>query len=259
MACRAIPKTYSILITGTPFYNSWIDSLGLLQLLKGHPFTSMDTFLEVFGSKDKKKNRQVTPTTRKMLRIQKFMMSMTIARPLDTLELKPITIRDVHFELDANELAKTDILFARYSRAQNSRHRLGNQATSSALRLIVQAVQEGTHPTLRRNREGDDRSYAWLDSIKKAGSAAQSSRMQEIKGVFLQASRDYPGERIIFTSEHVGVLDITSLILEEIGITPIFYDGRTSAADRATRLERFKTSAPGKLYFSIPKMAPNVV
>lgn len=241
-----IPRSYALMVTATPFDNRWDDILGLLQLIEDHPFTSPETFHQFFGSR--KGNKKIQPTIRKMKRLQKFLLGITIARPLETFKLVPLIERDIEFELDDDEKRRSDDFHDKYLKARSAHSHYGIQgpADSSALRLVVKAVQEATHPALRRQSTNDDRSQVWLESIRITKSALKSTRMREIEGLFRDIATKHPKERTIFTAEYTGVLDIVSVVLEGLGIKPVFYDGRVPAADRVLRLRQFQTSDPGK-------------
>lgn len=93
----------------------------------------------------------------------------------------------------------------------------------------------------------EDRSEEWIENIRKKKSALNSSRMAEFKRQFDSIITDYLDERAVVTAEHVGVLDIVSIVLEASNIKTIFYDGRVAPADRESRLKTFQTSRPGRL------------
>lgn len=249
IACQGVFRSYTLLLSGTVFDNHWLDAYGVIRMLST-PFPTVELFQKVFGTERKKKH--VTPSDRKVKRLQKYLLGFTIARPLDTLPLKPIVEEDVRFELNNDELTKSDDLFNKYARAQRASGRQGRRVGGhpTALRFVTQAVQESTHPALKKISPNDDRSALWVDGIRERGTALDSSRMRAFKTQFEIACSRFPNERVVVTAEHVSVLDIVALILEDLQIQPIFYDGRVTASDRALRLKTFQSSHPGMLYYS---------
>lgn len=267
-ALRAIPRSYTLLLSGTVLDNDWGDIYGLLQFFSGHPFTSREFFMETFGSK--KKGRRVAPTSAKTRRLIKFLLSTLLSRPEEILELKEIQFEDVPFTLDNSEKRSSDDFVRKYMAATKGRE---DQHDASALTLLVKAMQEGTHPSLRGISGNSSASHltgvaeeeseeattargeshiAWLQRIREDGTAMDSSRMKALKSQFdaiIAEDALKPVEdrrRMIITSASTKVLDIVSIVIQGSGVTTLFFDGRVSTSDRTSRLREFQCSEPGK-------------
>lgn len=93
---REIYASSFILLTGTPLHNRWADLSGLLQFLKGHPFSSPAKFSQIFTGESLAGEQKA--------HFQKLLQGTLISRPATVLTLPPVYYEDVMFGRDESVL-----------------------------------------------------------------------------------------------------------------------------------------------------------
>lgn len=176
-AISSIPRSATIMLSGTFLDNKWRDCIGPISLLQGHPFADSTVFNATFASRTRK-GKLRDPTSTRIKRIQKFLMAITIAHPKSLLGLKPVDFEDVNFDLNGEEERLSNEYFQKYKDLlKYSAGSRSKKKRQEALSLFHRAQQHSTHAQLheaRVNKVDED----WLKRMRKPGVAIGSSRMQ---------------------------------------------------------------------------------
>ncbi|KIH93418.1 hypothetical protein SPBR_04120 [Sporothrix brasiliensis 5110] len=100
-----------LLLSGTPFDNTWRDGYALLRFLKGHPFSTNAKYINTFSQyKNKAKQRQRAPDGEFMLRLIQLFGACMLRRSNALLKklLTSVKYVPVKFELDKEELKQSN-------------------------------------------------------------------------------------------------------------------------------------------------------
>lgn len=207
--CYEIPRSATIMLSGSLLDNEWSDIRGLLRMLAGHTFGEIISFFNAFGSRTLD-GKKTNPTPLKIRRLIKFLLSCVIMRPSWVLHLPNLELKDVEFDLNKEEQKKSDCWMEKYLAAM--RYRPNGQSYSFGLHFIIRALQEAIHQDLSSVRDtsidivpgllwglahndnaaelpvGDKQERIlrsdWLNHLSNNSCAENSSRMRKFKELF---------------------------------------------------------------------------
>lgn len=269
-----------VMLSGTPLDNTWRDGFGLLRLLRGHPFTSMATYINALSEPVEKSPYKRQPTGHYMVRAVQLFDSCILRRPQSTIEalLTVKTVTPVYFNLSEKELEESNAFFDRFqqlTRMAKKRKRGGpkaqsvhrNEQTKVALGLLIKAQQMACHPELLRvllleqtallqsiGRAANENTEVleldqvarreldkWLQYLED-GSLWRSARVDVITMTIQNHHQSRPHDSMLIVDESVFFLSILSMAFKNVLPTiPVFsYDGRVHVAARDGVLQRFK-------------------
>jgi len=115
IAAAALFYEAVLLLSGTFLDNQWYDVGGLIQFLRGHPFTTTKIFRTAFSDRDYQGVELVRE--HKIRLLQKFLMAFVIARPSSLLNLKGINRHYVLFNLSPSDAGKVEDETQKYEKA----------------------------------------------------------------------------------------------------------------------------------------------
>lgn len=146
-----------VMLSGTFVANTWLDSFSPIHFIPGHPFTSLDEFVRVFGNKQGEKIVPPVPTRKD--RLVKFLMGFTVMRPRTCLEIPELNKHVWRFSLNDSEACNVLYFVQKYFEAcrlqsiRTTKGLVGSSKGKELLGYIIRAQQHAAHPLLADSAE----------------------------------------------------------------------------------------------------------
>lgn len=259
-AIRELRECYTacLILTATPFDNSWVDAFALFGLLRGHPIKSLHRMREAFSGTYRKRipNYDAVPEGKYLDRIQQMMQAVTVVRPNcnDLPELKEYILQ---FTLSEEEAEKSNRAFEGFGVSEDSKRRGPASGTNvTKLTSLIKAEQLSYHPkllevaglervALKKSLAGndeeddpiDDHELRFLDQWRDELSRRNTWESPRINVILDQVHKNLksrPDDGILILDESVYFLDIVEIAIGTLRPpVPCFrIDGRVGVAQR---------------------------
>lgn len=268
--------------TGTPLDNTWTDIFAPLNLLRGHPFTSMLRMREVFtdapSGKRQKDKRLCVPKRHKLARLVHLLHACTLSRPasLFTKNLPPLHTQVISFDLPKQQREPSNAAFKEYQQTLGNKsddaayggERDGESRKTIKWSALVRATQLAFHPGLPRimelvrkttkqnmmaDAEMDDVQLSeeeqaeydgWRSWIQE-GDNSRSARVDVLVDI-VNVTRDRrPGDAILVLDESVFFLDILEATFTRMHepVDVFRYDGGQDPSERHQTMQAFSAAS----------------
>jgi len=245
-----------VFLSATIASNQWHGLFGYLDFVGRQPFRSLNAFLHAFADKNASGDAR-PPGTEKIALLQRLFQAFTIIRPKNTLEMPPVKIERVLFELGedcVNQVKELTLDFFKCLKRRaipldyediTSTKPFG-KATEALMAALHPLCYEGKGKRARREMEDEaevveDEREAFLKRVRVSESLVEDSGRLSTLVKFLDWIReDGPNEKTIVFSVSMKFLDTVAEALDRKGMKVFRYDDSIPLERRASIMREFK-------------------